>query len=780
VFELFYSANPTPRTIYNRKHLFLETAIDKTGEAAELFGEKGRIKIEDCVPFGGSKIMERSTLSDGLFPLMVSWEGSEEFRNGLDQDFCLYYTPSSMDLGGKSMENSRDFTMYLERIEDMRNDLENDEDNYYDDEMMAQSQINLNEEPVPTKRSWVKLEDIMWTLEPEELFSVIFSDYDMTFGEFKTEVLGIGTSAAGEEGNDGGGEKDGLSSPRLVQRQDSEKIRKTTDFDIMQSDVMQSGTSKFHEAKKAQRTAKRKFEAVKCLAEAYVAQITLFANLCYGRNYQCISPIARQFSFAMCLTGIGHPRYPSQLKAAFSRLMMNIWIDRLPHRPLLLPNSIRLKDHVHEVKTTDEIMIPVYELSIDDPVMKSPAAKFNDFYLCMDHNKFWLLEQVIIANLNDTQGLFIRENQYRNELTLVLLKTLTLLTNFGFVRSIPKIQKLANKILLSLDGRDDIGTNAEHDKMVKQNNAKQGGGVVKNLADIFSFNPLQNVLDLGVNLVEDDTVDDGPVDEGDARGYFTRIRDTLLVSILGEEPFDDDEVFFSTVPQFPATIVKSLPKDYTSILKEYGLLAIQANKTVSDEVVHLNKAAADSKKRYKKSAEASTILQSKNELLNIVFQFEMSVIDVMISQVMWELEQGMHLFQEVVVTDLNDAVLSGFWLEKYAGAGKQIFLTDYGLQVFRSLIRGSRAKTNRLVSLTASSTVPVITTFLDLLMYEDGESCEGGLKGLNWQFRFVMGCGMVWRGVGVAWRGMRACLPARMCHVCACLYTTIVVYAVLP
>ena len=44
----------------------------------------------------------------------------------------------------------------------------------------------LNDSPLKSiPRSWVKLEDIMWTLEPEEFFPVIFPDLHMTYADFK-------------------------------------------------------------------------------------------------------------------------------------------------------------------------------------------------------------------------------------------------------------------------------------------------------------------------------------------------------------------------------------------------------------------------------------------------------------------------------------------------------------------------------------------------------------------------------------------------------------------
>jgi hypothetical protein len=697
VLELLYSVNPNEHTVRNRKSALCETAIDHGGHNKIPVG----FSKADSVPYGDSKVLEGGVVQDGLECLVISWESSPTFEMGKD-DPSLYFTPESMDLPSKDIaELPKNYERYLERIEEFCVDLDGNK---------------IEKEAHDCVRTWVPLEEIMWTLDPEELFSKVFPDHTMTYEQFKEHTFGQKSKSAAVVNEAASGTLS-ENPAEGAQKIDAEPVEITA---------------------REQKVAWRKFLAVKCMADAYVAQITMFANLCQGRNYRCIRPLSRQFSFKICLTGIAHPKYPSELKAAFSNLLMTLWVDRIPHDKLPLPNLVRMKGEAPEIENDQELMIPVYELSEDSPLLKNKQAKKQDFFKCLDHNKFWVLEQIIMKNLDDTQGMFIAEMEHRNAFTLSMLKILKLLCEFGFVRSIPKVQKIANKILLSLDGRDDVATCEEYGNIMQAADGSEDG--LAHLFKAFSYNPLSKITDTVVDLTHirlDDQSDDNSAPRS-IRRSMRGLSNRLVSGVLGDgedEPVDDpNEQFFSTVPQFQDEEVKSLPRTLKDILEFYGREGTDESR---QKIETVNTEIRNAEQRYKANAEGRTIGEAKEELLAIVFQFELAVIDVMISQVMYELEEGPPLFEHAEVHDLKGASLSEFWKEKYSNAGPQIFLTNHGLAMFRSLIRGSRAKINRLVSLSASSTVPVVTTFLDLLMYEDSEACEGGLKGLNWQFSFT-------------------------------------------
>ncbi len=733
ILDTFCGEKSNPSTISNRKRLLIETAVDRDGETCGL-----GFKMEKCVPFGESKIMGRNILSNGVHPLMVSWEGSDEWREGIEQD-CLFMTAQSMDLSCKEIEQPRNFRKYLQRIKTMREDLKDASsllNKMYTTALLDKSP--LNDSPLKSiPRSWTKLEDIMWTLEPEEFFPVIFPDLQMTYEDFKLKAFGPQIKD-GEVTEEEAGK--GASPPVLPAHSEMGRSTSAGSEDPFSSNEDQAIADDQDAERKAQNIALRKFQAVKCLAEAYVAQITLFANMCYGRNYRCISPLCKQFSFSMCLAGTIHPRYPSQLKAAFAALLINLWVDRLPHDRLLLTSTIRYMKDVKKINVQDGIMIPAYELSTDHPIfksLKSEKEKQSQFYSCLDHNKFWLLEQAIIKNLDETQGKFVREMVHRNALTLTLLKGLTLLCDLGFVRSTPKIQKLANKILLSLDGRDDIDTIAEQ-KVLAARHCEEDGAM-SGLLKAFAFNSLENALGMGLNLEKGENLEDEPVSAPLRSTILSKIITKVLVGLFGEEEVTEEEIYFSILPEFPKTIVKRLPKGIEDIYQDYGLRAVRTRENRASLIVDLLKNADKAAQlRYKPPLGNTIIEDSKQELLNTVFQFEQAVMYVMISQILTELQEGKPLFQRTDIGNLEDVELSDFWREKYDGAGPQLFLTNYGVQVFRSIIRGNRARINRRVSLCASSTVPIIATFMDSLMYKDGTICEGALQGLILQFRFVL------------------------------------------
>ena len=66
------------------------------------------------------------------------------------------------------------------------------------------------------------------------------------------------------------------------------------------------------------------------IAKFYRAQILLFAELCMGRNYVCITALEKLFPYSVVLTGMKDDTLPASLRAAFTSLMLCLHVDRFP------------------------------------------------------------------------------------------------------------------------------------------------------------------------------------------------------------------------------------------------------------------------------------------------------------------------------------------------------------------------------------------------------------------------------------------------------------------
>ena len=56
----------------------------------------------------------------------------------------------------------------------------------------------------------------------------------------------------------------------------------------------------------------------------------MLAELMFGRSYNCIHEIERQFSYEMLVCGTINTRLPFRLRASFARLLNHCYIDRFP------------------------------------------------------------------------------------------------------------------------------------------------------------------------------------------------------------------------------------------------------------------------------------------------------------------------------------------------------------------------------------------------------------------------------------------------------------------
>ena len=131
------------------------------------------------------------------------------------------------------------------------------------------------------------------------------------------------------------------------------------------------------------------------MAEAYEAQLLLFAELCFQRNYLSIAAIEAQFSYELIITAVKDDGLPPRIRAAYYRLLCALWVDRAPQTRMIVPKLVRLWVKVDE----------------DSGQL-----------ICSDHcDKFAIAEDIISDHFLKTKGSQYAEERDMNKLTLEVL-----------------------------------------------------------------------------------------------------------------------------------------------------------------------------------------------------------------------------------------------------------------------------------------------------------------------------------------------------------------------
>lgn len=176
--------------------------------------------------------------------------------------------------------------------------------------------------------------------------------------------------------------------------------------------------------------------------EYFLSLIYLFANLCLERNYIAIEGLQSVYTYEICYNIISGDYQLWDLKAAFARLMNNLWIDRKPYHPLHLPRHIILWEDI-------------------------PASQLTELPAAIEKNDMFenLMEylQEYFSNLAQEGSTKIYETE-RNRFTLVVLELAKTLATFGFYSTVQKLKGLAQSLLVMLNGMMDAMTRAEYEE----------------------------------------------------------------------------------------------------------------------------------------------------------------------------------------------------------------------------------------------------------------------------------------------------------------------------
>ena len=160
--------------------------------------------------------------------------------------------------------------------------------------------------------------------------------------------------------------------------------------------------------------------------EYYIAQLDLFSEICYKRNYIGIFAVEKLYDYDTILAGMQMKSFPYELRSAFTKLLLTVHIDRGPQTIVAVPNLTR----------TNSDTTPI-----------SVSANGRDF---KD------LKAFVIEYLDEMAGQARAWDHDKNQMTLGVLKVVHFLCAAGFYSSVADVQDLLNPLINNLDGTNDL------------------------------------------------------------------------------------------------------------------------------------------------------------------------------------------------------------------------------------------------------------------------------------------------------------------------------------
>ena len=165
------------------------------------------------------------------------------------------------------------------------------------------------------------------------------------------------------------------------------------------------------------------------IANCYVQQMHLLAELCKDRNYIAINLLAEDYPFTMCISVVANTKIHTRIRSEFARLCSALWVDVAPQQKLLVPNFTRSwEDSEKNIETL-------------------PAAR--------QSNKFIMVQELIANHFNGLGGATKVWDEDTNRLTLEFLTITRHLVEFGFYNTIGSLRNLCDPLVSTLDGRND-------------------------------------------------------------------------------------------------------------------------------------------------------------------------------------------------------------------------------------------------------------------------------------------------------------------------------------
>ena len=381
----------TPRYLYNRLQLTIETTLDdsKAVENPSMMaglGEDGAfLSCDEVCSVKASDLSKRREI-------VISWYGSPDWAPGggpqSRDDPHFFYSPDA--LGSQLGLGLRTRTVRTP-------------------EGLAKYLKSVGEPPV--RDTWVRLEEIAWTQDPEKLYAIVHDRPNPpTWREYREQMKSV-------------------------------------------------------------RWMEAVYDKKKALADFYLTLVKLYSEMCLDRSYNCIAALEQHFSHGLCVTAIANPRLPDQLRAVFATLLCRLYIDRFPHEPVQTPEMVRVYDRLQHMDVTKEPgkrvyhvvyadgrdALPQFKVEENNPLRQDPMP----FYRFPDAKKFKLVKDFIAGWFETIGGVQVADDRENNMFALSLLRCLKSLVFFGFYGTVQEIWDLVQPMIPTLDGRTDAITQRE-------------------------------------------------------------------------------------------------------------------------------------------------------------------------------------------------------------------------------------------------------------------------------------------------------------------------------
>ena len=75
---------------------------------------------------------------------------------------------------------------------------------------------------------------------------------------------------------------------------------------------------------------------------AFEAQLDLYSEMCLDRSYNSIYMLEREFSYELFVSAVANALLPDQIRASFTVLLKNLYINRYPHEVLQAPDRLQV------------------------------------------------------------------------------------------------------------------------------------------------------------------------------------------------------------------------------------------------------------------------------------------------------------------------------------------------------------------------------------------------------------------------------------------------------
>jgi len=366
----------------HRYKFLIETIVDPRDEGGAAFDRP--FSSSTNTPTNTKGVMGGRIIENGSWSnLLIGWYGSDSWTENKEET-AFFFSPDKIG---------------IEIVDVDFNLLPTDLKEYH-------QKANMSE--TGKKFQWVRLRDVLWTLQPDVM-----------------------KRKAGGDGFKG----------------------------------KQDGWTYYQEQMKTDEVLKANFERTRDLAEYYAAQIELYATMCFDRSYNCMGHLEKQFSFEVLVTAVADSALPDTIRSAFTQLLYVLYVDKYPQEKLYVPNLVRPETDVKPMRfqyidgkvLADEDAFPRFQYVNDEGTCSDDLDKGGVNEEDSSPTKFYILQEVIKEHMHDKlKGLNVLSMKELNTLTLRMLICLEKLFFSGFYSTYEQMQTFVESAVKLLDGRSDV------------------------------------------------------------------------------------------------------------------------------------------------------------------------------------------------------------------------------------------------------------------------------------------------------------------------------------